>query len=78
MRRKALEELVIRLHNSCSISQNPLKSFKYVSMGVYLSSWVLQLLFSKTASFKPGDLGRRYRYICLEVLVDSELIPLQG
>lgn len=48
VRRKGLEELVTRLHHSCSILPNPLKCFMYVYMSVYLSSWVLQVLFSKT------------------------------
>lgn len=48
VRRKGLEELVTRLHHSCSILLNPLKCFMYVYMSVYLSSQVLQFLFSKT------------------------------
>lgn len=38
VRRKGLEELVIRLCHFCSILLNPLNSFMYVYMGVYSSS----------------------------------------
>lgn len=38
VRRKGLDKLVIRRHHFSSILPNPLKSLKYLFMGVYLSS----------------------------------------
>lgn len=51
VKRKGLEELVVRLSQFCCILPNPLNSFVYVPMGEYLSRQVLKVLFLNTVLY---------------------------